>query len=42
LQMTLELMGSTSQQAGRFSDLVVKGKLIVRGSSGAVQHPKHS
>jgi DNA-binding LacI/PurR family transcriptional regulator len=42
LQMTLELMGSTSQQAGRFSDLVVKGMLIVRGSSGAVQHPKHS
>ena len=40
LQMALELMGTEDLGEQIASDVVVRGKLIVRESSGAVQDPK--
>jgi DNA-binding LacI/PurR family transcriptional regulator len=41
LQMALELLGNTNLENRDSANFVVKGKLVVRESSGAAQHPKH-
>jgi DNA-binding LacI/PurR family transcriptional regulator len=41
LQMALELMGNRNLENRDSANVVVKGKLVVRESSGAAQHPKH-
>jgi DNA-binding LacI/PurR family transcriptional regulator len=41
VQMALELMGAKDLGEHAASDVVVRGQLIVRESSGPVQNPKH-
>jgi DNA-binding LacI/PurR family transcriptional regulator len=41
LQMALDLLGNTNPENRDSANFIVKGKLVIRESSGAAQHPKY-
>jgi hypothetical protein len=41
LQMALDLLGNTNLENRDSANFIVKGRLVIRESSGAALHPKH-